>query len=402
VLSPSDTNKGASSLYYLTATLSSAAVSVANTYIPLYLRSLGASYFLSGLPLVVRGIGRFSFDASSIYVMGALRPQMVLSCGIALGALAMLECGIFPSAYPVIAACFFVGVGLAMLHISLRQIVFEGARKGRRGHAIGLLSVFISTGPMLGIALGGFISEYFGYRSLFLTSGSLILWLPFVLVYRTKSEVLATNDEDRSSTLRFQVVWEILRTPGAPLLCSCSFYSLFYQQARSLAVAFYATDFIGLSLASYGLMRSISQLGNMSGRYFGGSWTDRSGVANCLAVGFIVSSMGYAMVSWSTGFWSLMLVHTAIGIGAGMVNVGSQVAIMSIVPSPLRGQAIGLYRAVGDVGMLIGPVIITSSLESYGFTGSFAWMAVLPLLFAAMAVLNRGRLGVLTMNRVES
>jgi len=387
-----DEKKGLSYLYYVTATLTSAAISAANTYIPLYLRSLGASYLVSGLPLVVRGVGRFSFDATSIYVMGTLRPQAVLVCGIALGGLALLTCGIFPSARPVIAASFLIGVGLAMMHISLRQIVFEGATSGRRGRTIGVLSMFIAAGPMLGIALGGFISEYFGYRSLFVSGAALILWLPLVLAYRSRAEFLADENHKGSSTLHARVVRDILNKPGAPLLCACSFYSLFYQQARGLAVAFYATDFLGLSLASYGLMRSISQLGNIGGRYFGGSCTDRSGVAGCLILGFVVSSTGYALVSWSNGFWSLMLVHTAMGIGAGMVNVGSQVAIMSIVPSELRGQAIGLYRAVGDVGMLAGPVLITGSLETFGFYGSFAWMTIVPLFFAGWAFLSRGRL----------
>jgi len=108
-----------------------------------------------------------------------------------------------------------------------------------------------------------------------------------------------------------------------------------------------------------------------------------------LVVGFVISSAGYALLSWSDGFWTLLLVHTTIGVGAGMVNVGSQVGIMSIVPSALRGQAMGLYRAVGDVGMLVGPVLITGSLERLGFAGSFAWMAIIPLFLAGWAFLAR-------------
>lgn len=389
----SNASKGLSNLYYLSATLNSAAISAANTYIPLYLRHLGASYFVSGLPLVVRGVGRFAFDAGSIYVLGALRPQNVLVCGITLGALALLACGVFPNVYSVISTSFFIGVGLAMMHIALRQIVFEGAKRGRRGRAVGILSVFIASGPMLGIALGGFVSDYFGYPSLFIGGGALISWLPLALARVSRLEVVASDRAEKSNVLPGRVVWDIVRTPGAPLLCACSFYSLFYQQARGLAVAFYATDVVGLSLASYGLMRSISQLGNMAGRYLGGSWTDRSGAASCLAVGFAVSGIGYTLVSWSNGFWSLLLVHTAMGVGAGMVNVGSQVGIMSIVPQGLRGQAIGFYRAVGDMGMLISPILITGSLERYGFVGSFAWMAAVPWLFAGVALLGRRRLG---------
>lgn len=379
-------------LYYLTATLTSAAVSGANTYVPFYLRSLGATYFLSGLPLVVRGIGRVAFDVSSIYLMGRLHPQSIFLWGVALGAIALLVCGVIPSAYAVIATYFFVGVGMAMLHIALRQLVFEGSTRGRRGRAMGLLSVFIGSGPIMGIALGGVIAEYLGYRSLFLSAGAVILWLPLAIGYFVSPEPSLARGEETGTTLRLGIVREIIGTPGAPLLCACSFFSLFYQQARGLAVAFFSTDVVGLSLGSYGLMRSISQLGNVSGRYFGGGWTDKSGIGACLVAGFLISALGYGMIALSSGFWSLLLVHTTIGVGAGMVNVGSQVGIMSIVPGELRGQAMGLYRSVGDVGMLIGPVLITSSLERLGFVGSFTWMAIVPLFLASSAFLNRREL----------
>ena len=289
-------------LYYITATLTSAAVSGANTYVPFYLRSLGATYVVSGIPLVVRGVGRVAFDVSSIYLMGRLHPQRIFLWGVALGAVALLVCGVFPSAYSVIAAYFFVGVGMAMLHIALRQLVFEGSTKGRRGRAMGLLSVFIGCGPILGIALGGVIAEYLGYRSLFLTSGAVILWLPLALAYFMRPENSLVKEPEAGSGLRLGVVREILGTSGAPLLCACSFFSLFYQQARGLAVAFYSTDVVGLSLGSYGLMRSISQLGNVGGRYFGGGWTDKSGIGDCLVGGFLISAVGYGMTPPSTSW----------------------------------------------------------------------------------------------------
>ena len=73
---------------------------------------------------------------------------------------------------------------------------------------------------------------------------------------------------------------------------------------------------------------------------------------------------------------------TVIYLGLGLINVSSQVGIMSMVRSRMRGQAIGLYRAVGDVGMFLGPLAITASLEKMGFLWSFMWLGTLPLIFA--------------------
>ena len=265
-------------------------MSAAVTYVPLYMKSLGSSYFMSGLPLGVRAVGRFTFDAAAIIIAGRqVPPQTLLALGVTFTGMALLACGLFPSAYPVTAAFFFIGAGVAWVQIALRQIVFEGAESGRRGLALGILSLFLGSGPMVGIFFGGFISEYFGYRSLFAVAALVVLWLPLLLVRLSPPRRKA---EGERGSLRPRVVREILSTPGAGLFCASSFFSLFYQPARSLALAFYATESLGLSISSYGVLRGISQLGNINGRFFGGLWTDRSGVVACLASGYFISARG--------------------------------------------------------------------------------------------------------------
>ncbi len=362
-------------------------MSSAVTYVPLYMKSLGSSYFLSGLPLGVRAIGRFTFDAAAIVVAGRhVPPQTILALGVTFTGMALLACALFPSAYPVTAAFFFVGAGVAWVQISLRQIVFEGAESGRRGRALGILSLFLGSGPMIGITLGGVISEYVGYRGLFAAAAVGVLWLPLLLVRLSPHR---KGPEQEPGPLRLRVVREILSTPGAGLFCVSSFFSLFYQPARSLALAFYATESLGLSLSSYGVMRGLSQLGNVNGRFFGGLWTDRSGVLACLASGYFISAAGYALVPWTGGFWSLLIVHTAIGAGAGMVNLASQVGILSLFPSRTRGQAIALQRAVGDVGLFLGPMVVAAGLDAFGFFPVFMGLTGPPLVFGIWTVLGK-------------
>ncbi len=361
-------------------------MSAAVTYVPLYMKSLGSSYFLSALPLGVRAVGRFTFDAAAMVIAGRrVPPQTILALGVTFTGMALLTCGLFPGAYPVTAAFFFIGAGVAWVQIALRQIVFEGAESGRRGRALGILSLFLGSGPMVGIFFGGLISEYFGYRSLFGAAAAVVLWLPLLLVRLSPGR----KPDGRRDTLQLRVVREILSTPGAALFCASSFFSLFYQPARSLALAFYATESLGLSIGTYGVMRSISQLGNVNGRFFGGLWTDRSGVMSCLASGYFISAAGYVLVPWTDDFWSLLIVHTAIGAGAGMVNLASQIGILSIFPSARRGQALALQRVVGDVGLFLGPMVVAAGLDTHGFFPVFMGLAAPALLFGLWTLLAK-------------
>lgn len=362
-------------------------MSAATTYVPLYMKSLGSSYFVSGLPLGVRAVGRFTFDAAAMVIAGRrMAPQTMLVLGVSFAGMALLTCGLFPRAWPVTAAFFFIGAGVAWVQIALRQIVFEGAESGRRGRALGILSLFLGSGPIVGVLFGGLISEYLGYPHMFIAAAAAVLWLPLLLMRLSPRR---KESEEQGGSLRLRVVREILSTPGASLFCVSSFFSLFYQPARSVALAFYATDALGLSVASYGVMRSISQLGNVNGRFFGGLWTDRSGVMACLASGYFISAVGFALVPWTGGFWSLLVVHTAIGAGAGMVNLASQVGILSIFPSARRGQALALQRAVGDVGLFLGPMVVSAGLDAFGFLPVFMGMAAPPLIFGLWTTLGR-------------
>ncbi len=369
-------------LYYLSAALTAIAIGASNAFVPLYLKGLGLSYVVAGMPLMIRALGRFSFDVASIYILGLVRPGVVLFSGIAVAALGVLICGLFPFAIAVNGAYLLIGVGMAAFHVILRQIVFEMSRKGERGRAIGTLSVFIAIGPAVGIVLGGVISDLAGYRNLFFTSAALI-WIPFLLLYPLHNQRTDRRENSKGhEPLRWGVVREIFSIPGIPLLCACSLTIFFYQQVISLALAFYATDSVGLSLSAYGLLRSLSQGGNMSGRYLGGRGSDRFGPASSLVAGFLISSVGFFLFPWSSGFWSLLAVGLVIYLGLGLINVSSQVGIMSMVRSHMRGQAIGLYRSAGDVGMFLGPLAITASLEKMGFLWSFLWLGTLPLFFA--------------------
>jgi len=362
-------------------------MSAATTYVPLYMKSLGSSYFVSGLPLGVRAVGRFTFDAAAMVIAGRrMAPQTMLVLGVSFAGMALLTCGVFPGAWPVTAAFFFIGAGVAWVQIALRQIVFEGAESGRRGRALGILSLFLGSGPIVGVLFGGLISEYLGYPHMFIAAAAAVLWLPLLLIRLSPRR---KESEEQGGPLRLRVVREILSTPGASLFCVSSFFSLFYQPARSVALAFYATEALGLSVATYGVMRSISQLGNVNGRFFGGLWTDRSGVMACLASGYFISAAGFALVPWTGGFWSLLIVHTAIGAGAGMVNLASQVGILSIFPSARRGQALALQRAIGDVGLFLGPMVVSAGLDAFGFLPVFMGLAAPPLVFGLWTVLGR-------------
>jgi predicted MFS family arabinose efflux permease len=297
----------------------------------------------------VRGIGRFGFDAASVYVMGVVQPGVVLCAGIAVAAVGVLVCGLFPDAIA--------------------------------GTAIGTLGVFIAVGPAVGILVGGVISDYAGYRSLFLTCAGLI-WIPFFLLYPWRQRTYGRERGEERERLPWSVVREVMSVPGVPLLCACSVYIFFYQQALSLALAFYATDSLGLSLSVYGILRSLIQGGNMSGRYLGGRSSDRFGSSASLLSGFLISGLGFLLLPLSRSFWPLLVMGSIIYVGTGLINVSSQVGIMSMVRSRYRAHVIGLYRAVGDIGLFLGPLVVTSSLQNLGFLWSFMWLGTLPFLFA--------------------
>jgi len=93
--------------------------------------------------------------------------RMVYSLGLCLFSLGSFFCAIAPSAYWLIGARFFQGLGAAMTMACTPALIVDTFPERERGRAIGMMGSVVASGLTAGPALGGLLIHYFSWRAIF-------------------------------------------------------------------------------------------------------------------------------------------------------------------------------------------------------------------------------------------
>ncbi|EKQ52526.1 MAG: drug resistance transporter, EmrB/QacA subfamily [Methanobacterium sp. Maddingley MBC34] len=102
--------------------------------------------------------------------------KKIFTYGIILFTVASLLCAISPSSFTLIASRILQGIGSAMIFVTGLAIISSVYPPQHRGKAIGINVAAVYVGLSFGPVLGGFMTQYLGWRSLFL------LMIPFGLL----------------------------------------------------------------------------------------------------------------------------------------------------------------------------------------------------------------------------
>jgi MFS family permease len=104
--------------------------------------------------------------------------RRLLAAGLAVFALASLACGAAPGPAVLIAARLVQGVGAALLAPAVLSTITTLFPEGReRGRALGLWTAANAAGGTSGLVAGGVLTQYLGWRAVFLVNVPLIAFL---------------------------------------------------------------------------------------------------------------------------------------------------------------------------------------------------------------------------------
>ena len=82
-----------------------------------------------------------------------------------------------------------------------------------------------------------------------------------------------------------------------------------------------------------------------------------------------------------------MIAMGILGVASGYAGVPPAPMLSDVTPEELKGSAVAVFRFVGDLGFVIGPLVAGWSAQAFGFTTSFAINAV-PAVVALALVLS--------------
>jgi len=369
--------------------------------------------------------------------------RRIFSIGIALFALASVGCALANSITMLIAARCIQGVGGALSTPGSLALITSAYDAQARGRAIGLWSGFSALTSALGPVLGGWLTQSFSWRYVFVINVPIALAVLLVVALRVG------ESRDEAADRRIDFIGAILATAGLGLLV----YGLIEMNGGRVSVPALAAAFAGLialggfvvferrsddpmlpcglfgsrnfSIANIYTFLLYMALGGslyfvpfvlinvhhytptaaggallpfifimvVASRWSGGL-VGRTGPRMPLAAGAILAGLGflaYALPGTDGSYWATFFpAATILGLGGALFVAPLTTTVMNAVAVEHAGVASGVNNAVARTAGLIGiaalGIIVTAS-SSYvnGFRGAMIASALLALCAAAVA-----------------
>jgi MFS family permease len=188
--------------------------------------------------------------------------------------------------------------------------------------------------------------------------------------------VSSTHPHHPFATLKMH--YRILAVAGVGQL-----FAQMIRAGREIIIPLYAADVIGLDVQSIGLIISTAAAIDMSLFYPAGLLMDRLGRKFAIVPSFLFQAIGMSLLPLTWNFMTLAIVAGLIGFGNGLGSGTMLTLGADLAPKDSRGEFLGLWRLIGDIGFMGGPLVV----------GTVADLVVLST--AALAMSGAGLMAVL-------
>lgn len=314
-------------------------------------------------------------------------PFRTLAAGLAIWSLATALTGLASSFALLLGLRVLLGVGESAAFPCASQIIASRLPDSRKGRANALIMTGTALGPAAGAWAGGLMMARWGWRPSFVVFGliSLVWLIPWGLAARGEARAPVAPEHPGRSPGMLEVAKrpELWGAVTGHLMFNLAFYfliswmPLFLVKVRGLSMSgmavmgaaiylAYAASLTVMGRAADALVARGADAGLLHRRFLVG--------------GFLMVAVSFGLAAMGNGAFALMgLFGAAAGFGA---LTPSNYTLGQILAGPKAGGVwMGLQNGLGNVGGIVGPIVVGVILDSrFGWDGAFAWasgMAVL-------------------------
>lgn len=392
--------------------------SVVNTTLPIITKSLNShiaatEWIVTIYLLVLSGL-LLSFGR-----LGDLRGHKpVFILGFSIFILSSMICGLATSVWMLVIARGIQAIGAAMLSANSPAILTKSFPARQRGQALGLQATMTYLGLTVGPSLGGWLTEHFGWRSVFFIN------VPVGLIAVFISWRAIASDGSREKSDRFDIPgaitfmaglvallftlnqghalgwlsWPILlsmvmsfllltafifieKSSSYPMLDLSLFNHRIFRSTVICAVLnyicvygilfltpFYLIQARGLSPAHAGLILTSMPIVMAIVAPLSGTLSDRIGTYIPSLVGMVILAGGLLAMSTINEYTSLIRVSLSLGfagLGIGIFISPNNSALMGSAPRSRQGIAAGILATSRNGGMALGVGLAGAILTTY-------------------------------------
>jgi len=280
--------------------------------------------------------------------------------------------------YPIRIA---LGLGVGLIFGNGFLLMSEVAEEGFRNVAQGLYMTSMGLGFTLGPLVGGFASKLVGPSLSFkISSGFAVLGLLLLLMVK-ENRVRESGKTEAQAGLT-----ELVREPRIIASGVANFVNSLMFNAVTLFFPVYGSD-IGLDEADVGIGLTSRGLASTAVRLPVGSLTRRIKALNLMAAGLLLSAATMFTVSNSSGLVLVSVLMGVQGVAYGVYLTSGNVYVSEEAPKDNKATAMAVYSMFGNIGGIVGPVMLGVIAERIGVRGALQFSAAATVLGVALAMI---------------
>jgi MFS family permease len=357
-------------------------MSVVDPVFPVYIASFNVSYALIGFVMSAFGLTRVFVEIPGGVMADRLGRRNLLLLGTGLALSSHIVAGLASSYLELVVSRMIVGVGSAFSMTAGLMYVGEQAPLLQRQRNVARYQSMFSMGGIIGPTLGGILSDLLGIRPLFFVAGGLTV-LGLVLNLQLR---IARIQRGAQVPLSIRQVGGIIVNPLILILCAATFLTFFmFSSIRGTMIPLYGIDVLGLSTTQIGLVFSVTSA-TIVGILLGIIPILEQHISRpqLLILSLGIAASAIAALSLASDFSSLILISVPLGVGFSLIQPTPFVMILDLATVETRGLMMGVLRTTGDIGIIVGPLLVGSLLDLgqphlvfYVVAGIYAFFTIL-------------------------
>jgi MFS family permease len=295
--------------------------------------------------------------------------KKVMGYGLLLVATSSVLAGLAFNYWVLLAVRVVEGIGSAFYVTSSLALLAKAVPSEKRGQYMSYYVAALLAGAVSGPAAGGYIALYLGLRAPFFfyalaATIALVLMKAFLPVETRKIVEEPFSPRDVSRVLRNRSF----------LLVNLATISAFFVRGGINLVIFpvWSAARFGFNPGIVGVLLTVAALSSIGTMFPSGHMADRYGRKVPFMLSLLSTAVVLPFIFYADSFSSLTLMMVLYGLALGLHGPMAAWAA-DLAPPESMGTTMGVYRTLGDMGWVLGPLVLTYVAEATGPIESSVW-----------------------------
>ncbi|HEX9121900.1 MAG TPA: MFS transporter [Actinomycetota bacterium] len=345
--------------------------------LPLYARTFGVSDAAVGALIAAFSLARLVLDPFTGTITDRLGERGAVTVGaVVVGATTGLA-AIAPT-YPLLVIFRGAGgAGSAVFFAGLMSYMLRTIPAERLGRVMSVWYASFNIGIIAGEPLGGVFAHWLGPVS--------TLWMYAVTCFVSAavfSRSIHAPPEDARTRVRSTGIrrlrWD---RPFVTVLVANGAYAWVIAGVYSTLIPLFGKDEAGLSFLGIGLGLAIASITEFAILFPAGKATDRIGRRAVLVPSYSVLAVALVLWPFASTPALFMIGLGLFGFITGYGGVPQAPMLSDLTSEDTQRTALAVFRFVGDLGFVLGPLVAGWSAALWGYGAAFPLSAV-PVLIA--------------------